>query len=376
VNYLSLWHETADTFNGAPVRRGRITCNAGALLLAALRRSVSRGSRFGGPCRENEPLVAAGPPSTDGEIEMRVLMVSAVMAATFALPAGAIAEPLKAAPPAATIAEPSNELRQCLAKDGVTPSQKLSACTVVIEQSGTPAQQRVQALIARGMIFFPNPPDVDRAIKDFDQAILFNPGNGALFGLRALAYVKKEQYDRAIQDYDEEIRLDPKGSSGLISRGDAYRAKAQYDRAIRDFDQAIAISPNLTAAFLGRALAYRDKAQWDFDAYLYEGRYEDLAIQDLDQVLRVEPTNLDALGERAHLLVIRQHYDRALADYNEAIRLAPNYAIVLRNRGDLFRITGQYARAIADYRATLNLKLVDSFRTLVEKSIRDLGGGL
>ena len=273
---------------------------------------------------------------------MRILMVSAVMAATLALPVGAIAEPPKAAPPPATIAEPSDELRLCLAKVGVTPSQKLSACTVVIEQSATPAQQRVRALIARGMIFFPNPPDVDHAVKDFDQAILLSPNNGALFDLRALTYVTKEQ----------------------------------YDRAIRDLDQAIAISPNLVTAFLSRAFAYRDKAEWDFDAYLYEGRYEDLAIQDCDQALRLDPTNRGALSERGHLHVIRRQYDRALADYGEAIRLAPTDAIPLRNRGDLFRITGQYARAIADYRAVLNLKLVDSFRKLVEKSIRELGGSV
>ena len=307
---------------------------------------------------------------------MRILMVSAVMAATLALPVGAIAEPPKAAPPPATIAEPSDELRLCLAKVGVTPSQKLSACTVVIEQSATPAQQRVRALIARGMIFFPNPPDVDHAVKDFDQAILLSPNNGALFDLRALTYVTKEQYDRAIQDYDEEIRLDPKDPTALVNRGDAYRAKGQYDRAIRDLDQAIAISPNLVTAFLSRAFAYRDKAEWDFDAYLYEGRYEDLAIQDCDQALRLDPTNRGALSERGHLHVIRRQYDRALADYGEAIRLAPTDAIPLRNRGDLFRITGQYARAIADYRAVLNLKLVDSFRKLVEKSIRELGGSV
>jgi tetratricopeptide (TPR) repeat protein len=311
-----------------------------------------------------------------GEIKMRVLMVSAAMAATFALPARAIAEPPKVAAPAATIAEPSNELRLCLAKDGVTPSEKLSACTLVIEQSGTPSPQLVRALIARGMIFFPSQQGVDRAVKDFDQAILLAPSNAALFSLRGLAYVKKEQYDRAIQDYDEAIRLDPKDPSGFVNRGDAYRAKGQYDPAIRDYDQAIAISPNLAAAFLGRAFANRDKAQWDFDAYLHEGRYEDLAIQDCDQVIRLEPTSRDALSLRGHLYVIRRQYDRALADYSEAIRLAPNDAVSLRNRGDFFRITGQYARAIADYRATLNLKLVDSFRKLVEKAIRELGGSV
>jgi Tfp pilus assembly protein PilF len=372
-----LSHEAADTFNGAPAGLHRTSDHVKTgrffLRLCAVRPARVK---IGSPCHENEPFVAAGPPSTEGEIEMRILMVSAVMAATFALPAGAIAEPPKAAAPTAAVAETSNELRLCLAKDGVTPSQKLSACTAVVEQSGTPPQQLVRPLIARGVIFLQSEQSVDRAVKDFDQAILLAPSNGALFSLRALAYVKKEQYDRAIQDYDEEIRLDPKDSSGLVNRGDAYRAQGQYDRAIRDCDQAIAISSNLAAAFLSRAFAYRDKAQWDFDAYLHEGRYEDLAIQDCDQVLRLDPTNRDALIERGHLHVIRRQYDRALADYNEAIRLAPNYAIPLRDRGDLFRITGQYARAIADYRATLNLKPVDSFRRLVEKSIRELGGSV
>jgi len=60
----------------------------------------------------------------------------------------------------------------------------------------------------------------------------------------------------------------------------------------------------------------------------------------------------------------------AIAQSSNELRLS------LRDRGDLFRIAGQYARAIADYRTTLNLEPVDSFRKLVEKAIRELGGSV
>jgi tetratricopeptide (TPR) repeat protein len=105
----------------------------------------------------------------------------------------------------------------------------------------------------------------------------------------------------------------------------------------------------LAAAFFGRGRAYQDKAQWDFDAYLNEGRYEDLAIRDYDEAIRLNPKNAAAFNNRGNLYLSKRKYDRAIQDYDEALRLDPNNALHLKNRANAFRITGQYRRAIADY---------------------------
>jgi tetratricopeptide (TPR) repeat protein len=49
-------------------------------------------------------------------------------------------------------------------------------------------------------------------------------------------------------------------------------------------------------------------------------------------------------------------YDLALQDYEQAIRLNPKNANAYNNRGIVYRIKGEYARAIADYDEAISLK--------------------
>ena len=69
--------------------------------------------------------------------------------------------------------------------------------------------------------------------------------------------------------------------------------------------QAVALDPTYAAAFFDRALAYQDKSQWDFDAYLNEGRYDDLAIfgdvlrPDDDKIAIEDPYVLHRLAANA-----------------------------------------------------------------------------
>jgi tetratricopeptide (TPR) repeat protein len=60
---------------------------------------------------------------------------------------------------------------------------------------------------------------------------------------RGSAYSDKGQLDRAIQDYDQAIMLDPSNAIAHYNRGIAYSAKGQLDPAIRDYDQAIKLDP-------------------------------------------------------------------------------------------------------------------------------------
>jgi tetratricopeptide (TPR) repeat protein len=49
--------------------------------------------------------------------------------------------------------------------------------------------------------------DYDRAIQDFDQALLINPRFGFAFGKRSIAYAHKGAYGRSISDWSRWLWL-------------------------------------------------------------------------------------------------------------------------------------------------------------------------
>jgi len=240
--------------------------------------------------------------------------------------------------PATTGANQSDDRSRCFAREGVSPEQKLASCTAVIESGRQTRQGVITALTNRGNVHLGN-----------------------------------RNYDRAIDDYNKAIRLDTKYPVGFYNRGLAYLRKGRIDRAIEDFDEAIRLNPKYAKAFVNRAIAYREKAQWEFDAYLVEGRYEDLAIRDLDKAIRLDRNDAIAFHNRGFVNTRMQRYDRAIQDFDEAIRLDPRVGSYFSSRAYALRFVGQYERAIADYRKALMLQLDDASRKQIEKALKQLG---
>ena len=110
-----------------------------------------------------------------------------------------------------------------------------------------------------------------------------------------------------------------------------------------------------------------------FRAYLNEGQYEDRALKDYDEAIRLAPGNRAALNNRGNVYMSKRQYDRAIKDYDEAIRLDPNEPLYIKNRANAFRVAGQYDRAIADYRKALTLKVGEPVKKQIETALKDLG---
>jgi tetratricopeptide (TPR) repeat protein len=94
---------------------------------------------------------------------------------------------------------------------------------------------------------------------------------------------------------------------------------------------------NLATAFNNRGVAYASKRQLD------------RAIQDLDQAIRINPSDALAFGNRGNYYAVKRQYDRAIQDYDQAIRINPNFAKAFYNRGRAYAYKRQYDRAIQDY---------------------------
>jgi tetratricopeptide (TPR) repeat protein len=269
-------------------------------------------------------------------------------------------------------AQSPSELRSCL-NDATAPAQRTAACSFVITNA-PPAEaseltriylSRGNAHLALGVY--------DRALADFDAATKASPTAPGPFNSRGVAFMRQKQFDRAITEFDSAIRLNPKDFLALSNRGDTYRMKGRADRALQDYDGAIVLNPKWASAYFGRGVILQQKATSDFDAFVNEGRFEELAIAEFDKVLQIAPRHAGALSNRGLLYHALRKYDLAIADHTQAIAIAPANPFFLRNRAVTYRMIRQYDRAIADYRNALTATQDAEGRKLIEELLAQLG---
>jgi tetratricopeptide (TPR) repeat protein len=97
--------------------------------------------------------------------------------------------------------------------------------------------------------------------------------------------------------------------NAYFARGIAFQSKGEWDKAISDFDQIIELDPKNVNAFSSRGLAWQHKGDLE------------KAIADCDEALRLDPKHLTSYRTRGIARHQQGKYDKARADLNEAIRL-------------------------------------------------------
>jgi len=142
---------------------------------------------------------------------------------------------------------------------------------------------------------------------------------------------------------------------------------------LQDYDAAIAINPKRVNAYFGRALTLQRKASSDFDAFLNEGRFEELAVAEYGKVLQIAPRDAVALGNRGQLYHTLRKYDLAIADFTQAIEINPANPQLLRDRALTYRMIRRFDLAIADYRNALAVTQDADGRKLIGELLAELG---
>jgi len=134
------------------------------------------------------------------------------------------------------------------------------------------------------------------------------------FNNRGVAHKFKGEYDRALEDYEQAILLNPSFANAYNNRGVIYRLKDEYDRAIRDYDQAIWLDRNVPAFFYNRAIAYSEK-------------------QDYDRALRFNSKNTLALYGKGLAEMKNGDAQAGMADIAAAKAINPNVAEEFEHSG-------------------------------------------
>ncbi|MEM2974161.1 MAG: tetratricopeptide repeat protein [Candidatus Micrarchaeia archaeon] len=156
--------------------------------------------------------------------------------------------------------------------------------------------------------------DYDRAIENYNMAIILNPQFLEAYFNRALCYYNKKNYDKAIEDYTHAIDIDPDNPLIYNNRGDAYYRKQDFEKAIADYDKAISLNPEYLKAHYNRGLAY---------ACLQD--YES-AVDNFTKVTEIDPNFAEAYNARGLAYEYMENFDEAEKDYNKALELNPNFS--------------------------------------------------
>lgn len=108
-----------------------------------------------------------------------------------------------------------------------------------------PKTHFANAYFGRGVTYYRSR-DIDRAIRDFDSALVISPDHSLVLINRAVALMDEKKYDAAVADLTRAIALlSPLEYGGAqylayLQRGNAHKALGQYDKAIADYTAALA----------------------------------------------------------------------------------------------------------------------------------------
>ena len=189
----------------------------------------------------------------------------------------------------------------------------------------------------RGMAYF-SCNEYQRAIADFDRALVLDSMYTGAYLLRGITYSLLSSYRRAIEDFDHALSLDARETFAYAHRGIAYKELKDYERAIADFDSVLVLEPKLDGAYLLRSLTYEK---------LDESRR---GLGNFDHLIEQNPDDTRAYILRGMALCSLGEYERAIQNLSRAIELDPNDAHAYAGRGHVYLEMGDLGRARDDFR--------------------------
>jgi tetratricopeptide (TPR) repeat protein len=125
------------------------------------------------------------------------------------------------------------------------------------------------------------------------------------------------------------------------NRASANRAKRLFDLALQDYDEAIKLNPRFTDAIGDRGITLT-----------VMGRYAE-AIPDFTQVIELDPKSAYALYDRGLAYEGLGLDDLAIEDFSAAILQEPRDAHRFERRGTAYFRKKDYDKALADYEQAL-----------------------
>jgi tetratricopeptide (TPR) repeat protein len=231
-------------------------------------------------------------------------------------------------------------------------------------------------LFARRAAAFQGLSNARKAEEDLNEAVCLRPEVATYWRQRAGARLQGGFPQLALDDLTEAIRLDPRDIYALQVRGSLRCFGSDPDGALADADAMLRINGKLTlpyfirgtvwlskgdlrqakeAANAGLAVNAKEAGMYDLRAAAWLGLGDPgQASADLTEAIRVCPTR-HRYCSRAAIHVMNKDYRKALADIEEALKLEPTNSDAIAARGQCRADMGDLAEALNDFDRALEI---------------------
>jgi tetratricopeptide (TPR) repeat protein len=142
--------------------------------------------------------------------------------------------------PTAALADHDADVKACFSSDDGKVTERVVACTRVIESGKMSQRDLAGAYNWRGEAYRILK-QYELALNDYARSIEINPNSVYPFANRAEVYRLQEKYDLVIADTTQAIRIDPMLNASYAIRGMAYEKKGDVAHARADFNKALSL---------------------------------------------------------------------------------------------------------------------------------------
>jgi tetratricopeptide (TPR) repeat protein len=177
------------------------------------------------------------------------------------------------------------------------------------------------------------------------------PHESYLAGLKQLErWDKHGNLESAIGLFEQAVKADPRFALGFSALGEAYWAKYRLDHdsrwideAERDCRRAAELNSQLPAVYVTLARVHNGKGQYN------------LALQEIQQALKLEPRDPDALLGEAAVYASMGQEDKAESTYKKAAALRPQHWGGYYELGVFYYRQKRYTAAAAEFERVLEI---------------------
>ncbi len=195
----------------------------------------------------------------------------------------------------------------------------------------------------RGLAYFFNQSNSQKALADFDKLIEINPNKAFYYSMRGSMYLDIGDYKRAIRDQNSAIKLNPQDAISFHSRGIAYYKLGNDEEALNDYNHAIKLNPKFARAYRSRGIYYEKLKK------------NDQALDDYNKAIELDPKFVEAYISRGSYYYELNNYERAISDFSKIIELNQKFVLAYEVRGLAYSDLGKYEQATIDLSMAIDL---------------------
>jgi tetratricopeptide (TPR) repeat protein len=158
---------------------------------------------------------------------------------------------------------------------------------------------------------YENQEKLDLALEEYTKAIEISPKVPVYYSNRARIYQKQEKYELALADYTQAIQIDSKNGFWYYSRGEFLENVMN-----KPFDALVNYS-------LAISLDSMEMSYWWQRGQLFSEKLSNqvMAIQDYDQILKIQPNDINSLNWRTIFYHRNNEISKAIEGYKKIINL-------------------------------------------------------